>query len=79
MKYKAQGETQWQISVIWGKAWVLYLSQDSHQELYIPYERNNSAWSVLLYFTLKEVFTKYASLKFNALSTHLLNKEWLLW
>ena len=44
------------------------------QELYISYKRSSSALSVLLYFTLKEVLIKYASLKFNALSTNLFNK-----
>ena len=54
---------------------MLYLRQDSHQQLYNSYKRSNIAFSVLLYFTLKEILTKYTSLKFNALSTHLLNKQ----
>ena len=41
----------------------------------LSYKRSGSALSVLLYFTLKEVLIKYTTLKFNALSTHLLNKQ----
>ena len=48
------------------------LSRDSHQELYASYKQSSSTLSVLLY---KEVLTKYTSLKFNALSTHLLNNQ----
>ena len=44
---------------------MLYLSRDSHQELYILYKQSSS---VLLYFTL----TKYNSL---VILTHLLNKQ----
>ena len=31
--------------------------------------------SILLHFTLKQMLAKYTSLKFNALSTHLLSKQ----
>ena len=48
MVYTARGESQ----VARGKAPVLYLSRDSHQELYIPYKGSGSALSVLLYFAL---------------------------
>ena len=41
--------------------------------MYISYKRSSSVLSILLCFTFKEVLTKY-TLKFNALSTHLLNK-----
>ena len=34
---------------------MLYLSRDSHQELYILYKQNGSALGVLLYFTLTKV------------------------
>ena len=37
-------------------------------------KQSGSALSVLLYFTLKELLTKYTSLKFNALSANLRNK-----
>ena len=39
------------------------------------YKGSDSALSVLLYFTLKQLLTKFTSLKFNTLSTHLLNKQ----
>ena len=38
------------------------------------YKQSGSGLSVLLYFTLKEVLTRYNSLKFNDFSVHLLNK-----
>ena len=41
----------------------------------IFHTKKQQCLSVLLYFTPKEVLTKYTSLKFNALSTHLLNKQ----
>ena len=47
---------------------MLYLSRDSHQELYILY----SVLSALLYFTLTKVSTKHSSL---VILTHLLNKQ----
>ena len=51
---------------------MLYLSQDSHQELYILYKRSGSVVSVLLYFTLTNVSVKYSSL---VILMHLLNKQ----
>ena len=38
-------------------------------------KQSGSVLSVLLYFTLKELLTKYTSLKFNALSANLWNKR----
>ena len=49
-----------------------YLSQDSHQELYILYKRSGSVLSVLLYFALTKVSIKHRSL---VILTHLLNKQ----
>ena len=49
MMYTAWGESQG-ANIAQGR--VLYLSQDSHQELYISYKQSGSALSVLLYFTL---------------------------
>ena len=43
---------------------MLYLPQDSHQELY-TFIQSGSALSVLLYFTLKDVLTEDIPLKFN--------------
>ena len=62
-------------NIVRGKAecYILYLSQDSHQELYILYKQSGSALSVLLYFKLTKVSTKYRSL---VISTHLLNNKW---
>ena len=40
--------------------------------------QSGSALSVVVYFTLKEVLTKYTSLNFSALSTHSLNKQMVL-
>ena len=51
MVYTARGESQ-VANIAPGKARVLYLSRDSHQELYIPYKPSGSALSVLLYFAL---------------------------
>ena len=51
---------------------VLYLSRDSHQELYILYKQSGSVLSVLLYFTLTKVSAKYSSL---VILTYLLNKQ----
>ena len=51
---------------------MLYLSQDSYQEVYILYKQSGSALSVLLYFTLTKVSAKYSSL---VILTHLLNKQ----
>ena len=53
MKYTARGESQ-----------VANIAQgeDSHQELYILYKQSSSALSVLLYFILTKVSTKYSSL-----------------
>ena len=39
------------------------------------FTQSGIALGVLLCFIYKEVLTKYTSLKFNALSTHLLNKQ----
>ena len=44
---------------------MLYLSRDSHQELYTLYKRSGSALSVLLYFILKDVLTEDTPLKFS--------------
>ena len=49
MVYTARGESQ-VANIARGR--VLYLSRDSHQELYIPYKQSGSALSVLLYFAL---------------------------
>ena len=49
---------------------VLYLSQDSHQELY-TFIQSGSVLSVLLYFTLTKVSTNYSSL---VILTHSLDK-----
>ena len=54
---------------------MLYLSQDTHLELLYTFIQSGSALSVVLYFTLKDVLTKYTSLNFSTLSTHLLNKQ----
>ena len=43
---------QLEVRVKWHIRRVLYLSRDSHQELYIPYKPSSSALSVLLYFAL---------------------------
>ena len=55
-----------------------YIWHKTHQELYISCKGSSSALSILLYFTLKEVLTKYTSLKFNIPFTHLLNKQMFL-
>ena len=52
---------------------MLYLSQDSHQELYILYKQSFSAFSVLLYFTLTSQSVKKIQL-FGQFNT-LLNKQ----
>ena len=39
------------------------------------YKRSGSGLSVLLYFTLKDMLTRYNSSKYNDLSVHLLNKQ----
>ena len=46
---------------------MLYLSRDSHQELYtiLSYKQSGSVLSVLLYFTLKDVLTEDTPLKVN--------------
>ena len=65
MKYTAQGESQ--VANV-AQARVLYLSQDSHQELYMcTFIKSGSALSVLLYFTLKDLLTENTPLKFNTL------------
>ena len=46
---------------------MLYLSRDSHQELYTVMKTSGSASSVLLYFKLKDVLTKDIPLKVNTL------------
>ena len=69
MKYTAQGESQ-----VANIAQVLYLSQDSHHELYTFIKSSGSAFlSVLLYFTLKDVLTENIPLKFSTLIS--LNKQ----
>ena len=59
------------------RLFVLYLSCDSYQELYTFIQTKWQCLSVLLYFAFKEVSVsiQYSSWKFNALSTHLLNKQ----
>ena len=55
MKYTAQDESR-VANIAQGKAeCYVYLSQDSHQELYILYKQSSSILSVLLYFTLTKV------------------------
>ena len=56
MKYStAPGESR-VANIARGKPRVLYLSQDPHLKLYILYKGRGGALSVLLYFTLKDVF-----------------------
>ena len=57
MTYTARGESP-VANIAGGEA----ESKDSHQELYILYKQSGSALSVLLYFTLTKVSTKYSSL-----------------
>ena len=60
MKYTAQGNSR-----VANKGEVnLYLSWDSHQELYTFIE-SGSALSVLLYFPLEDVLTEDTPLKFS--------------
>ena len=54
MKYTAREESR-VANIARGEARVLYLSRDSHQELYILYKQSGSVLSVLLYFTLTKV------------------------
>ena len=54
MKYTAGDESR-VANIARGKARVLYLSRDPHQELYISYKRSSSVLSVLLYFTPTDV------------------------
>ena len=61
MKYTAQGE-----SPMVNKA----LKRTAYS-----YKESSSAIWLLLHFILKEVLNIFLSLKFNVLSTHLLNKE----
>ena len=75
LKYIALGENQ-VANIVWGKVKCCICHETLTKRLYISYKRSSSASSVLLYFTLKEVLAKYISLKFNALSTRLLNRQW---
>ena len=43
----------------------VYLSQDSHQELYAFIQMKWQCFKCLLYFTLKDVLTEDIPLKFN--------------
>ena len=74
MKYTARDESQ-VANIAQGKA-KYYICHETLTKSCIPsYKRSGSASSVLLYFTLKELLTKYTSLKFNVLSIHLWNKQ----
>ena len=55
MEYTAPAESR-VANIARGKARVLYLSQDPHLKLYISSKGSGSALSVLLHFTLKDVF-----------------------
>ena len=55
MEYTAPAESR-VVNIARGKARVLYLSQDPHLKLYISSKGSGSALSVLLHFTLKDVF-----------------------
>ena len=73
MKYTAQDESPVANIRSTRRSRVLYLSRDSHQELYILCKRSGSVLlCVLLYFTLTKVSTKHSSL---VILTHLLNKQ----
>ena len=61
MKYTARDESR--VANI-ARSRVLYLSRDSHQELYILYKQSSSVLSVLLYFTLTKVSTKHSPWSF---------------
>ena len=52
MKYTASDESR-VANIAEAKPRVLYLSRDSHQELYTSIQTSGSALSVLLYFTPK--------------------------
>ena len=51
---------EWQIFIIWDK----FVTRLCHQKLH-TFIHSNSALCALLYFTLKDVLTKYTPLKFN--------------
>ena len=53
MVYTAQGESQ-VANIARGEAECYICTQDSHQELYIPYKQSGSALSGLLYFALNK-------------------------
>ena len=73
MKFTGGGENQ-VVNIAQGKANYYICYETLTKSCILSYKWSGNTLGVLLYFTLKEVLIKY-----NALSTHLLNKNGFLW
>ena len=72
MKYPARVESHI-TNIAQGKASAIFVSRLFPRVKY--FMQRSYSYCVLLYFTLKEMLTKYTSLKFITPSTYLFNKQ----